>query len=223
MDRYYHQVENGLKNSDEEVSKAAFEALTQLYRGTLRDDNGSYLYKADNKKYLTLLESEADKRTDAQIALFYYYQQNNDMDKALSYLQKGHDNGDISATETLYEYYMSPEYCRRDDADPAKAEQYLTEWLKKSDYPENTDNHMLMPPEDRTKAMGDAWLEGFCRRAPDPDKAIAWYTRSLTYNNTHALKGMYDAQIAKKNASEAYYYGSLAGVSSWRGTTLSPH
>ena len=47
--RYYHRVENGLKNSDEEVSKAAFEALTQLYRGTLRDDNGSYLYKADNK------------------------------------------------------------------------------------------------------------------------------------------------------------------------------
>ena len=37
------------ENSDEEVSKAAFEALTQLYRGTLRDDNGSYLYKADNK------------------------------------------------------------------------------------------------------------------------------------------------------------------------------
>ena len=88
---------------------------------------------------------------------------------------------------------------------------------EKSDYPENTDNHMLMPPEDRTKAMGDAWLEGFCNRAPDPDKAIAWYTRSLTYNNTHALKGMYDAQIAKKNAPEAYYYGSLAGVSSRRG------
>lgn len=214
------RVENGLKSSDEPVSKAAFEALSRLYHGTLSDDNRNPLYKADNKKYLALLESEADKRTDAQIALFYYYRQNNDIDKALSYLQKGHDNGDISATEALYEYYMSPEYCRRDDADPAKAEQYLTEWLKKSDYPENTDNHMLMPPETMTKAMGDAWLEGFCNNTPDPDKAIAWYTRSLTYNNTHALKGMYDAQIAKKNAPEAYYYGSLAGVSSREGDDL---
>lgn len=31
---------------------------------------------------------------------------------------------------------------------------------------------------------------------------------------------MYDAQIAKKNASEAYYYGSLAGVSSREGDDL---
>lgn len=31
---------------------------------------------------------------------------------------------------------------------------------------------------------------------------------------------MYDAQIAKKNASEAYYYGSLAGVSTREGDDL---
>ena len=214
------RVENGLKNSDESVSKAAFDTLARLYNGTLNDNNGSSLYNADNKKYLALLEAEADKRADAQIALFNYYRQNNDTDKALSYLQKGHDNGDIAATEALYEYYISPEYCRRDDADPAKAEQYLTAWLKKSDYPENTDNYMLMPPETMTKAMGDAWLEGFCNTAPDPDKAIAWYTRSLEYNNTYALKGMYNAYVSKKDAAEAYYYGSLADVSSREGDKL---
>ncbi len=214
------RVENGLKNSDESVSKAAFDTLARLYNGTLSDNNGNSLYNADNKKYLALLEAEADKRADAQIALFNYYRQNNDTDKALSYLQKGHDNGDIAATEALYEYYISPEYCRRDDADPAKAEQYLTAWLKKSDYPENTDNYMLMPPETMTKAMGDAWLEGFCNTAPDPDKAIAWYTRSLEYNNTYALKGMYNAYVSKKDAAEAYYYGSLADVSSREGDKL---
>lgn len=214
------RVENGLKNSDKSASKAAFDTLARLYNGTLSDNNGNSLYNADNKKYLALMEAEADKRADAQIALFYYYRQNNDINKALSYLQKGHDNGDIAATEALYEYYISPEYCRRDDADPAKAEQYLTEWLKKSDSPENTDNYMLMPPETMTKAMGDAWLEGSCNNAPDPDKAIAWYNRSLEYNSSHALKGLFHAYVSKKDAAEVYYYGAIAGISSQDGDRL---
>ena len=214
------RLENGLESSDTVVSGIAFSTLADLYNGTLRNNDGKYLYNADNKKYLALMEPAAEKRTDAQLALFSYYRQNNNMDKALSYLQKAHDSGDLSATQALYKYFISSEYCRRDDADPAKAEQYLTEWLKKSDYPENTDNQMVMPPENMTKTMGDAWLEGFCNKAPDPDKAIAWYTRSLEYNNTHALEGMYNAYVSKKDAAEAYYYGSLAGVSSREGDKL---
>ncbi|MBA5839196.1 hypothetical protein F9879_20125, partial [Morganella morganii] len=90
--------------SDEEVSTGAFETQTPRYRGTHSDDNGSSLDKADNKKYPTLMEADAYKRADAQNDLFDDYRQNNDMDKALSYLQKGHDSGDIDATETLYKY-----------------------------------------------------------------------------------------------------------------------
>ena len=214
------RLENGLDNSDAAVSGIAFATLADLYNGTLRDNEGHYRYHADNKKYLALAEPAAEKRADAQRALFYYYRQNNDMDKALSYLQKAHDSGDFSATEILAGYYISSEYCRRDDADPAKAEQYLNEWLQKSALPENTNNHTVMLPEAGTKDMGDAWLEGFCNKAPDPDKAIAWYTRSLEYNDTHALKGMYNAYIRKKDAAEVYYYGSLAGTSTHEGDKL---
>lgn len=214
------RLENGLNSSDKNVSLAAFETLEQLYQGSLRDNKGNGLYKADNKKYLALLDAAETKRTDAQISLYYYYKQNNDMPKALSYLQKAHDNGDLKATEIFYKYYSSPEYCRSEGADATKAGQYLTEWLNRSDYPESFDTTMLMPPETQTKKMGDAWMEGFCNQSPDTDKAIEWYTISLKRHPSHALEAMYAAQVAKGNAQDVYYYGLLADTSSWNGDQL---
>ncbi|GAA0344209.1 SEL1-like repeat protein [Morganella psychrotolerans] len=206
-------LEKGIKNEDPAVSAAAFTALAGLYSGNTRNDSGNTFRKPDNEKYLAFLQSVADQRADAQIALFFYYRNNNDIDNAIIYLKKAHDGGDISATELLYTFYMPSKYCE-DYRDADKAALYLTEWLKRTPHEKNRRDRYTQQPETDTKQLGDAWLEGYCNIDSNPDNAIAWYKTSLEYHSTHALSAMYDAQVKNQNAAEAYYYGLLAEVSS---------
>ncbi|MBG5893955.1 sel1 repeat family protein [Providencia rettgeri] len=199
-------LQEGMKSADDKVSNNAFDALVDLYRDGIKDKKRELNRPKDEQKYLALLLSEENTRTKALINLYYYYV-NSDNAKALTYLQRAYDKGDLSATEKLYQIYYPGQYCgNSDNVDMDKASQYLKEWIEKSNFQKNTDKHYIHYPESLSKEMGTIYLKGDCDIDKNIDKAIEWYQISLNYHPTHALDAIYQAYVEKGDVKQAYYY-----------------
>lgn len=202
-------LQEGMKSSDNKLSNEAFNALGDLYKNGIEDKKRELNRPKDQQKYLALLLSEENTRTQALIDLYYYYV-NSDNAKALTYLQRAYDKGDLAATKKLYQIYYPGQYCSNsDNVDMDKASRYLKEWIEKSNFQKNTDKHYIHYPESLSEEMGTTYLKGDCNVEQNIDKAIEWYQISLNYHPTHALGSIYKAYVEKGDAKQAYYYALL--------------
>ncbi|MDT0133297.1 MULTISPECIES: tetratricopeptide repeat protein [Providencia] len=180
-----------------------------LYRDGIKNTKRELNRPKDEQKYLALLLSEENNRTVALVNLYYYYV-NSDNAKALAYLQRAYDKGDLAATKKLYQIYYPGQYCSNsDNVDMDKASRYLKEWIEKSNFQKNTDKHYIHYPESLSEEMGTIYLKGDCNVDQNIDKAIEWYQISLNYHPTHALGSIYQAYVEKGDAKQAYYYALL--------------
>lgn len=199
-------LQEGMQSTDDKLSSDAFNALVNLYQNGINNEKSELNRAKDPQKYLALLLSEEANRTEALVNLYYYYV-NSDNSKALTYLQRAYDKGDLAATKKLYQIYYPGEYCgNSDNVDIDKAGRYLKEWIEKSHFQKNTDKHYIHYPESLSEEMGSLYLKGECDIDKNIDKAIEWYQLSLNYHPTHALGGIYNAYVEKGDAKQAYYY-----------------
>lgn len=195
----------GMKSTDAFISDSAFESLANLYKNGILLENDQILRPINSEKYLELIQNQAEKRPDALIRLYDYYA-SIDKPKALDYLYRAHQQGDLNATFKLYEINNPGEYCTNSrNADIDKSSIYLKEWLDKKQFGKNTDRSYIQEPENLSKKMGDVYLDGSCDMPKNIDKAIEWYLISLNYHDTHALNNLYLAYVEKKDAKQAYY------------------
>lgn len=198
-------LQEGIKSADDEISSMAFNTLANLYQKGIRNNKKNLNRPKDDKKYLELLQSEENNRTDALLNLYSYYART-DAPKALGYLQRAYEKGDLDAIEKLYEINYPGEYCSNsDNADLDKASTYLKEWLQKKNFEKNTERNYIRSAESLSKKMGDTYLAGECDMKKDIDKAIEWYLISLNYHESHALSSLYKAYVEKGDAKQAYY------------------
>ncbi|WP_369310749.1 sel1 repeat family protein [Providencia rettgeri] len=198
-------LQEGMKSTDSELSKHAFNSLANLYQKGIRSENNDLNRSKDDKKYFALLESEAPSRPDALKRLYRYYA-SSDPQKALGYLEQAHKQGDMEAIKMLYEINSPGRYCANSrNTDMDKAGSYLKEWLEKGKFGKNTDRTFIQEPEDLTRTMGDLYLKEECGVEQDLDKAIEWFEISLKYNDNYALNSLYDAYVLKGDAKQAYY------------------
>lgn len=195
----------GMKSTDASISENAFQLLADLYKNGVVLKNDQILHSENKEKYLELIQLQSEKRPEALIRLYKYYA-DIDNPKALDYLYRAYQQGDLNATFMLYELNNPGEYCTNSrKADIDKSSVYLKEWLDKKQFGKNTDRSYIQEPESLSKNMGDIYLEGSCDTAKDIDKAIEWYQTSLKYHDTHALNKLYQAYVEKKDAKQAYY------------------
>lgn len=198
-------LQEGMKSTDEALSKQAFNSLANLYQNGIRSEKNDLNRSKDDKKYFSLLESEAQNRPDALKRLYSYYA-SSDPQKALEYLEQAYKKGDMGAIKMLYEINSPGRYCSNSrNTDMDKAGAYLKEWLEKGKFEKNTDRTFIQEPEDLSRAMGDLYLKGECDVEQDLDKAIEWFEISLKYHDKYALGSLYDAYTRKNDAKQAYY------------------
>ena len=172
-------LQEGMKSTDEALSKQAFNSLANLYQNGIRSEKNDLNRSKDDKKYFSLLESEAQNRPDALKRLYSYYA-SSDPQKALEYLEQAYKKGDMGAIKMLYEINSPGRYCSNSrNTDMDKAGAYLKEWLEKGKFEKNTDRTFIQEPEDLSRAMGDLYLKGECDVEQDLDKAIEWFEISL--------------------------------------------
>lgn len=202
-------LKDAMKSDRKEVSDASFTLLANLYHYGIKDKKEETIRSKDMPQYLALIESEANNRTEALKRLYTYYA-NNDTPKALGYLQRAYEQGDLEAIKEFYQLNYPGEYCSNSrNADIDESATYLTEWLLKKNFPVNEEQHYIGIPEQLTKEMAEMYRDGSCDVEKDLDKAIKWYKASLNYNSTYALDDIYKAYVLKGDAKEAYYYALL--------------
>ncbi|MEQ4925383.1 tetratricopeptide repeat protein [Proteus hauseri] len=200
-------LEKGLRDSDNQLSLLAFDALADLYgRGTSNKDRTAIILK-DIPKYLNLLETESNNRNEALIRLFDYYAVN-EIDKALPYLYTADERGSLTATRRLFEFTVPINRCNA-YSDIEKASQYLSKWLEKSQENDESKTGLNYHAGVLMNMLGDAYLYNVCKAEPELDKAIYWYQESLKYNQSMGFDGLYKAYLEKGDAKEAYYYALL--------------
>lgn len=198
-------LDMGMKSTDASISESAFQLLADLYKNGIVLKNDQILRSENNEKYLELIQQQAEKRPEALIRLYDYYA-SIDNPKALDYLYRAHQQGDLNATFKLYEINNPGEYCTNSlNANMDKSSDYLKVWLDKKQFGKNTDRSYIQEPESLSKNMGDIYLEGSCDMPKNIDKAIEWYQTSLKYHDTYALSNLYQAYVEKKDAKQAYY------------------
>ncbi|EKT61014.1 tetratricopeptide repeat protein [Providencia sneebia] len=198
-------LEANLNSDDKSFSRDAYYTLKNLYKEGYTLGDGTVLREPSPTKYVELLEKEVDKRSDAINGLYFFYK-DNDLEKALGYLDKEYPNDELGVTEKRYFAYFPGNKCQNKYADADKSAYYLTQWLEKSAASGSPIERTSIHLQRRSKNMGDIYFNGQCNTPKDIDKAIQWYKVSLSYNPHYALNEIYDAYLAKGDLKEAYYY-----------------
>ncbi len=189
-------LEDNLNSDDKSFSRDAYFTLKYLYHDGYTLGDGKVIRQPSQANYIKLLEAEADKRRDAVNSLYYFYV-DNDVEKALSYLDKEYPNDELGVTEKRYFAYFPRTNCSNKNADADKAGHYLKEWLDKSNAADKENRNRSVQYQLRSKNMGDIYLNGQCNIPKNIDKAIEWYNVSLSYDRNLALDGIYNAYLEK--------------------------